>query len=464
MADPGIQLNAPPPDPFGGSMANLLPQATSVAQNAVKQPQAQPKQDPSVQAEMDWNKGVANNPTVQANNKKYATQDPMPQQEIVDYQSPLNAFKDLVPSLVVLGSSFTKQPLMAAMKAATGAMQGYNLRNKELVEQSVENFKNAIEVWKLKNDAGKEYRERMFDKDGNPNYEAMATYAAAQGDETMQAALATNPAFATRLARDKEKAGLEIDKLHAEVTKIHADAEKDKQIGLMKPEERIFTQFLAEHPDATPMEQATFLRSLKSSSFGSPVKEVLNAWVAEEQNKGHNPTSEEMDVKLNEITSQQSMVNSSARAAGTKGYVIELSSNLLNNSLPILKDAFNKVDNSKFKDLNSFNNYFKDHLNDPDLSALNEAILNTDADLALLIRRGGASTVDSQARADKIINNMMSSKSFDAVADQIRKESKAAVAAEQKTKNDIMGGSKEDDPNRPLTKEELEEYNKLKSQ
>jgi hypothetical protein len=364
----------------------------------------------------------------------------------------LDVFKDLAPALAVLGGSFTKQPLMGAMAAATGAMKGFHDGDKERVELEMANWKNHMEDWKTKHDQFKEIREKIVDKDGNVNYPALELYANATGNPNLTALLAQDPLKAAEAHMDFEEKGLKLKETLAQIAKLQKQTD---QIGLNG------TPNLS--PDVIAQKGRAIVEGASYPSVGlsmrankNPDKDAVDEWIAE-----NHPEFDPADAQI-DFAGRKAGRTSSERAIGTKSAIISLSSNLLNNSLPILEDAFNKVDNSKFKDLNSFQNYLKDHTNDPDLAALNEAILNTESDLALLMRRGGASTVDSAQRAEKIINNAMSSKSFEGVSVQILKEADAATRATQKTKDEVSGKTKAEDPNRALTPVELEEYNRLK--
>lgn len=336
------------------------------------------------------------------------------------FQNPLQAFSELGPAIAMLGSLKSRQPMIAAMHAAAGAMDAFHKNDKERLDLELQN-------WQTKVDEVLKHNAYVKD-DANMDHAKLEAIYAQNKDEIGLLSL-QDP-------KDTEEMFFKKQEMMAKLKEMQAKIESYKFKGQLS----------------------------NGLVVGGVEKQVFDRWYSDQMAKtGEAPTPREMEDKLAEIRATNAGATASARALGTKGAVIELSSNLLNNSLPILKDSFAKVDNSKFKDLNSFQNYFKDHSNDPDLAALNEAILNTESDLALLIRRGGASTVDSATRAEKIINNAMNSKSFDAVSEQILRESEAAKKAERQTRSEVSGGSApKDDPNRPLTPQELEEYNKLK--
>lgn len=381
----------------------------------------------------------------------------------------LKGYVSTIGILGAIGSMFTRRPMTNAMNAAAATLQAQKQGDETAFKQNYEKWKteneNALKLFDYQNATYKDILGAK-NKSVDEKIGELKANAASFKDETMmQLLIDRNPSvIEEHIAKSEEAVGKARD---------HADKIQDGMDQRNTIREAL-TEFKKKNPNATPEQLLAETGRLANEAKGkTPTGQPLSD---EDYEKNKNlPEVKEMvkdlhesgdpakvtrgrstndpvyqtamrlyaekypDKPLSQARLDYTSKTAAARAIGTKGAVVELSSNLLNNSLPILEDAFAKVDNSKFKDINSFNNFFKDHKNDPDLAALNEAIINTESDLALLMRRGGASTVDSAQRAEKIINNSLNSKSFASVKDQILKESKAATESVQETKDSISG-------------------------
>jgi hypothetical protein len=380
----------------------------------------------------------------------------------LEQKSPLENFGSAAMWITTLGSLFTKQPLMNSLAAATGVLNAAHAND-------VENFSRQLDALKIHNDNVEkaanfelETYKAALDKDKDiasvytsmfKNDTAATMVQAKMADQYYKSLSDQLKLFeANRLDQlvDKKTVSLVDDftkksghpPSEDEMTNIQIEA--TRQIQQAKKGAAGTTGELSEEDFNKLKDNPEVKGASEAFANGALITQVQPGWGSNNPERlaairlayENHPDLNWADAHLEYMGK-----TSAERAAATKGTTIELSSNLLNNSLPILKSAFEKVDNSQFTDINSFQNYYKKHTNDPDLTALNEAILNTQSDLALLIRRGGASTVDSQDRADGVINNLMNSKAFDAFEAQVIKESNAAKAAEQKTRQDIVKGT-----------------------
>jgi hypothetical protein len=137
---------------------------------------------------------------------------------------------------------------------------------------------------------------------------------------------------------------------------------------------------------------------------------------------------------LAKINAQFAGQVSEARAIGTASGKIELAANSLDESLPLLEDAMKGVDLSQFPDINSVENYARQHAGEPNIVKLNTALQTTVSDYSTLIARNGQRTDATDAAAKHLANVSMSNGQLQAFIDQVKKERNAQLRATKKTK------------------------------
>lgn len=394
---------------------------------------------------------------------------PEPPQPV--HSDPLQTFGSPASWLAVFGGLINRRSLVDSLNAATGVM---NARNQGDARQT----KYNMDLWQAHTDNAIKLHQFQMDQ----YKEAIQKLQAGRQDATAEIqaiAAATKDDTAYLLAANKDSQGL-----------LKYFEERDKQIDKMKGAldksnlvEEGIDLYKQSHPNATPQElhdervkQTRDIMSAEKGGAPSGGKKELEdiianssstpdqiadakkrledigtsekagsirgaqAMLISEYKKEHpNATADELEKYLIKYAGD----TAGARKIAGQAVTMDLANGLLNNSLPLLMDRFNAVDNGQFTDWNSFENYAKQHTNDPNLARLREALLNTESDLALLTRRGGAPTVDSANRAHAVINDLLSTKSAEGVRDQIMLESKAAQEATHEVRDEATGGGKD---------------------
>lgn len=116
-----------------------------------------------------------------------------------------------------------------------------------------------------------------------------------------------------------------------------------------------------------------------------------------------------------------------ARKEGIIAGSLKTASNLLDQSIPLLREASKTIDQSNWTDLNSFENYFKTHRNDPNLVKFRVALQTTMNDYTALGVRNGQTSDHARTSTEKLVNDLMSKRGIDAFADQIEKEKESVL-------------------------------------
>lgn len=127
-----------------------------------------------------------------------------------------------------------------------------------------------------------------------------------------------------------------------------------------------------------------------------------------------------------------------ARKEGIIAGSLKTASNLLDQSIPLLREASKNIDQSNWTDLNSFENYFKTHQNDPNLVKFRVALQTTMNDYTALGVRNGQTSDHARTSTEKLVNDLMSKRGIDAFADQIEKEKESVLKGV-----DVTRGKKE---------------------
>lgn len=386
------------------------------------------------------------------------------------HSDPLQTFGSPASWLAVFGGLLTRSHLTNSLNAAAGVMnarnQGDAAQTKFNMDLWKANTENAVKMHEFEMDQYKEAIQKLQAGRQDALGEIQAISAATKNDTLYM--LASN--------RDAEGVLKYTEAMQAQANKMQGSLDKQNLV------EEGVDLYKQSHPNATPQElhdeRVKQTRDIMSAEKGGAqlggkkeLEDIIanssstpeqiadakkrledigtsekagsirgaQAMLISEYKKEHpNATADDLEKYLIKYAGD----TSGARKIAGQAVTMDLANGLLNNSLPLLMDRFQAVDNSQFTDWNSFDNYAKQHTNDPDLARLREALLNTESDLALLTRRGGAPTVDSANRAHAVINDLLSSKSAEGVKDQIMLESKAAQAATHEVRDEAEGGAK----------------------
>lgn len=371
-----------------------------------------------------------------------------------------------------IGSAFTRKPMVNSMNSAAAVL-------KSMKEGDQESFKQNMEKWKIDNEnikALSDYQQSIY-KDILENTKIgidekmglLQAHAAAFKDDGMMAlSQQKNDIDAQHLILDRKTAQKNWDKQSTEIEKAATEnqarnmqfkmLQDDFKAGKITPEkykeglQEIATgkaastattgkkglESVIADPSSTDEERKDAVKRLEDMSTAEKAGSIrgAQAMLISQYKKEHpDATTEELEKFLIKYTGQ----SAASRKIASLTVNMDAANGLLNKSLPLLIDRFKAVDNSQFADINSFQNYLKQHTNDQNLVRLNEALLTTESDLALLIRRGGSSTVDAQNRAHNVINNLMSTKSAEAFKTQVLLEADRAKSALHDVEDETYG-------------------------
>lgn len=150
----------------------------------------------------------------------------------------------------------------------------------------------------------------------------------------------------------------------------------------------------------------------------------------------NNPLKDAVDNRLavkypdfNRVQAEIDLAGDKAesRREGIISGSLKTASNLLDQSIPLLREASSNIDQKNWTDLNSFENYFKTHSNDPNLVKFRVALQTTMNDYTALGVRNGQTSDHARTSTEKLVNDLMSKRGIDAFADQIEKEKESVL-------------------------------------
>ena len=348
-----------------------------------------------------------------------------PERPDENYRSSLNAFKDLAPALVVLGGALTGQPLMGAMAAATGAMEGYNKGDKARVDLSMQKWHDAMDEWKTKHEMIKEKAGRVIDKDGNVHWDYLAAYAAAHGNKEMIYWLQHDPDKALKMYMDIEKFSAELSEKYAQAEKYRADAAKRKTTG----EATLSEAAIANLGEA--VHNGAKLSTLGLGYGTNPNKTAVLNYIGDKY-----PDFDLAGAELDYQGRQQE--RRTTEVAASK---IKVAANSLKRSLPLLKEAASGVDLSRFPSINALENYVRTHKGDKNIEKLLVAVRTAATDYSNLIARNGQATDATRSAAIELVNQNMSTGQIDGFIEQVGLEEEAQLKAIEDSLGNTPKGS-----------------------
>lgn len=192
---------------------------------------------------------------------------PIPPAPKEETSNVFDVFKNPAIVLATLGSIFTRTPLMAAMKAATGAMEGYRAGERERVELERAKWKDDMDRALRNNQLELEKYNAAFRATELSVQERSArlqAIAAGTQDEVMKAAVASgNLNRVWEVIKGREAAQLKL---------LEIKSQEDRRVEALPPSTKIFnsyiTKYRAEHDgqDPPPEEQQKFAQNMKLSN------------------------------------------------------------------------------------------------------------------------------------------------------------------------------------------------------
>ncbi len=476
----------PTPDVFQGNPSLLTAgQPQPVSASALQPPTPQQQYNPVAglqQAFKQYETGQAQqeklkqqllqNPMVQKKiDEANAPESSMPQAPATEYKNSLNVFKDLLPSLAVLGGSFTRAPLMTALNAGTGAMEGFNQGQQAQAEAKMQEFKQKLEAWKEKHNQLKDLRASIVDKDGNVNWGTLASYAAADGNSALLAALQTNPQQAFEMyskymkaAGEAEKIPLELEELQTRIARNKRTSElggkKSLEAILANPDSTDADREFArkELADISKAEKATggtltdedYEKTYKNDPLTLERAQAYHSGATPQQlvgGRSNSPEREAFQRKAQELWPDfnwaEAHIQYLAKAAGEKSTEqlaskLNFASNLLDQSLPSMMAAAKKLGLSNSTDINSLVNAARAHMSNTDYNNFRTQVRAVASDYAQFIGRG-AGTVHSDEEAMKILSDNMGEGGLQGFVDGIKAERENVKAASKISKEEQAG-------------------------
>lgn len=170
----------------------------------------------------------------------------------------------------------------------------------------------------------------------------------------------------------------------------------------------------------------------KAYAKGVPVSQLVKGWGAESRAQAQAiqdiATRNNPDLDWATEHNKYLAEGSRLRTIGTQSGRIQLGSEMLNQSLPSMMDAAQKVGLSASTDLNDVYNTVKRHMSDQDFQNFSTQLRAVTSDYSVFIGRGRL-TVHSDQEALKILHDNMGITSLKGFEDAVRAEQKNTAAA-----------------------------------
>lgn len=206
----------------------------------------------------------------------------------------------------------------------------------------------------------------------------------------------------------------------------------------------------AETKDQVTYTPATIDKLAKAAANGIPISRLVPGLGANNPNRiaVENRATElnpDLDLAAAEVGFKGRM--SEAGTVGTGAGKVDLSSRLLDETIPLARAAISQVDLSNFTDYNALHNYALRHTSDKNLAAADAALQGVASDYAQLLVRNGTSTDASRSTADALANMKMGPEALEGFFGQVEKESAAARRATKKAQQDVGGSPGQNESN-----------------
>lgn len=408
---------------------------------------------------------------------------PEPQQS-----DPLNGFGSAATWLATFGSMLTRRPLTNALNATADVMDAHKA-------QDATDFKRKWDKWKTETDNAwkmAEWNQELY-KDAISKTEAeQKITASSTKNKTLEMAIQAKmqEAYHKDMIRQLKQGNESRQKLES-YTEDHVSKDKKAWIaagntpgsfdenaaylkwsGMGKKIEsgkdsgdsaaEIDWKSLKSQDvvPGTGMTLATIQNNAKALKDGVPASQLGLGY-------GMNPVKKAIENYMNYRYPETDLANSKLEYSGKQtqekvaakdAESMIIATNKLDRSIPLLLETGKKVDLHNWKDLNSFENYFKEHANDPDLKAFRVAIEGTLADYSQLLARGGQVTDVSRNAARAVLDQAMSEGSLESATDTMLAEGEnqkraATESLKAVTSGDNSGTKKQNGQKQPNQKD-----------
>ncbi len=371
---------------------------------------------------------------------------------------PMNGFGSAATWLATFGSLLTRRPLQNALNASADVMDAHKA-------QDAANFKQKWDKWKTESDNAwkmAEWNQELYkDLIGKTEAEQKIT-ASSTKNKTLEMAIQAKmtESYHKDMMRQIKQGNEAKEKLQS-YTEKHVAEDKKKWVSAGNTPESFDEDgaYLKWSGQGKKIEagkdtdNATDVdwKSLKSTDIvpGTGLSFATIQNNAKALHDGVSPTQLGLGYSMNpvkkavenymnfrypntdiaaqklEYTGKQTEEKIAAKDAES----MVIATNKLDRSIPLLLQTGAKVDLSNFRNLNELDNYYKEHVNDPDLKAFRVAIEGTLADYSQLLARGGQVTDVSRNAARAVLDQAMSEGSLQSATDTMQAEGQNQKAA-----------------------------------
>lgn len=341
-----------------------------------------------------------------------------------------------ISALAALVGSRGRARGTGALKAYAGGLKGIQEGNQQAFENSYKKWKADTDAMMEDNKIEMEKYKSIIDNREMSEAEAMNEFKIVAAQHQNQTALAMeNLHQAAAFMDSMEKAKLSAQQHNDRIDEQHQwwkEQQEYKETEKLKPS---ITQ------DTADFAADQMLAGDKSglSNYGRGEKATANLALIHETVQRRAKEKGITGDQLAQINASFAGLVSGERAVGTAGGKIMLAANSLDRSLPLLENAMKKVDLTRFKNINSLENYARTHTGDTGIVSLNTALQTTVTDYSTLIARNGQRTDATDAAAKALANTSMSTGQLQAFIDQVKLEKTAQLSAVKDTKDELAG-------------------------
>lgn len=370
--------------------------------------------------------------------------------------NPLQQFGSLASMIGIFASAFTKKPIMNALNASASAMNAEREGDLEKYKLAYKQWQDQMDIGLKKNKADYEKLNELVELAGTDQNAAMAqlkAHAAAGGSD----AAAAIAQMGDVMELGKLAASLQTAQTKMEENKLRmGELMLKQQTGMEK--QQIFEDVLKANLAkgmAPAMAESEALRAsegkgttggagavtwddksietgARAYAAGVPLSRVVPGFGKDNANR------DAVVKKANELFPNLDLAKAEAgftgqqREQGTAGTIaarVKTASYAVDGQADVLMPYLEKVDLSRFKDLNTFENYFREHTNDPNLAALKGAIQAFVGDYSALLVRSGATTEGSREAAERLLNSGMNTQSVKGFVKAVKQEANVQLKA-----------------------------------
>lgn len=361
----------------------------------------------------------------------------MPQAPDTTMKNPLQVFQSGATILGLLGSMFTRKPLVTAMNAASAAIKGYAEGDKDAAERAHKSWKDSLEQAVQQNQTEMDQYNLLL-QDSKLSIDDRAAQlqalAASNNDENMLAALRSGePQMAFQILDGRQKAAQSLTSML-----VQAQQFERQQSETERYHSQLSGGAMGMDPDTISMlaqqylsGDRTALQGLGTGRAGAAIRmQVLQRAQEMAANQGNsNP-----DIALNRATySADSKTLSQMQNYISRADTFQ--SVFLKNVQQVKKYSEAGVAGS-VPAINKWIQAGRKATGDPDVAAFDAAIKTASREYARIMSGPTSNaqlTVSAQANADEMLSNVMNKEQLDAVITVMEQDIKNSIQSADET-------------------------------